>query len=83
MKPKILIGFVGMLRNFKTTKSNIFANLINNNKDTFDIDVVFNTDYYNCSSTRHGTNPEIINPKYDNELALEKEIRPPRTKLCL
>lgn len=75
MKPKILIGFVGMLRSFKTTKSNIFANLINNNKDTFDIDVVFNTDYYNCSSTRHGANPEIINPKYDNELALEKEIK--------
>jgi len=44
---KLLFGFIGQYRNFELTSNNIFDNIIIPNKDTYDIDIVINTDLEN------------------------------------
>jgi hypothetical protein len=49
IKNNVLIGFIGLSRTFKKTASNIFKNIIDNNRDQFNFSICINTDPSNLN----------------------------------
>jgi hypothetical protein len=72
LKNKVLIGFVGLYRNFKETSKNIFINLIENNLEKYDFTIIINTDK-ECINTDKWNNC-TSQFKYNNIDELENDL---------
>ena len=73
MKPKILLGLVGLPRSFKETANNLFTNLINPNIEKYDFSIVINTDdtYINT----HSRTNKLSTVRYNTREELEVEFK--------
>lgn len=68
---KVLIGFVGLYRNFKETSTNILLNLIQPNMEKYLFSIIINTDF-SCITTNKRKN--ISESIYSNLEDLEKDL---------